>query len=253
MHLTGLPGGEASLKWKQWVIVMLVRTNHTLKDAQWTWQFSCQSCVFLNACVYLVDSDDEYPAVTGLPKAQEKHAVIMVLFATECMAGLGTILNQLAVSGLGDDTKQLAMRVGLHSGPTTAGVLRGDKGRFQLFGDTVNTASRMESNGIASRIHVSQSTANELIAKGKGHWLTARDETIVAKGKGEMQTYFVTVGTSDLGGSSYDYGRKASLVSEDSGLNSALDGSGDDSDHLKWIGQKLSERYGKNMVGMDKK
>ena len=44
---------------------------------------------------------------------------------------------------LGADTLELAMRVGLHSGPVTAGVLRGDKGRFQLFGDTVNTGMGM--------------------------------------------------------------------------------------------------------------
>lgn len=42
------------------------------------------------------------------------------------------------VESLGQDTKDLQMRIGIHSGPTTAGVLRGDKGRFQLFGDTVS-------------------------------------------------------------------------------------------------------------------
>jgi class 3 adenylate cyclase len=45
-------------------------------------------------------------------------------------------------------------------GPTTAGVLRGEKSRFQLFGDTVNTAARMESTGQKGRIHVSQKTAD---------------------------------------------------------------------------------------------
>lgn len=76
------------------------------------------------------------------------------------------------------------MRVGIHSGPVTAGVLRGDKGRFQLFGDTVNTASRMESNGVKGRIHCSQTTADLLPQR----WLTAREDKVFAKGKGEMQT-----------------------------------------------------------------
>ncbi|CAB9531243.1 Receptor-type guanylate cyclase gcy (Partial), partial [Seminavis robusta] len=85
------------------------------------------------------------------------------------------------------------MRVGLHSGSTTAGVLRGDKGRFQLFGDTVNTASRMESNGVRGRIHVSQATADAITLAGKASWLTPREDKILAKGKGLMQTYFAQI------------------------------------------------------------
>jgi class 3 adenylate cyclase len=58
-------------------------------------------------------------------------------------------------------TSSLSCRVvGLNSGPTTAGVLHGGKGCFQLFGDTVNTAVRMEGHGAVGRIHVSQSTAD---------------------------------------------------------------------------------------------
>ena len=73
----------------------------------------------------------------------------------------------------------------------TQGVLRGQKARFQLFGDSVNTASRMESNGVRGKIHVSEATAKELIAHGKEDWLTLREDKITAKGKGEMTTYFV--------------------------------------------------------------
>ena len=62
----------------------------------------------------------------------------MVKFARDCLAKIPKVLKKLATT-LGPDTNSLAMRVGLHSGPVTAGVLRGEKARFQLFGDTVNT------------------------------------------------------------------------------------------------------------------
>jgi class 3 adenylate cyclase len=78
----------------------------------------------------------------------------------------------------------------------TGGVLRGQKSRFQLFGDTMNTASRMESNGMPGRIHVSQETARELMAKGKSAWILPREDKIVAKGKGELQTYWVSLRSS---------------------------------------------------------
>ena len=63
----------------------------------------------------------------------------MVKFAAECMAKMGSLVAGL-VEKLGEDTANLQMRVGLNSGSVTGGVLRGDKSRFQLFGDTMNTA-----------------------------------------------------------------------------------------------------------------
>ena len=100
------------------------------------------------------------------------------------------VTAQLEVA-LGPDTSDLSMRFGLHSGPVTAGVLRGERSRFQLFGDTVNTAARMESNGMPGRIHLSQETANLLKTADKGHWFLHRDGKIHAKGKGELQTYWL--------------------------------------------------------------
>lgn len=135
---------------------------------------------------------DCYVAVAGLPEPQENHAVIMTKFADDCMVKMRQLTTELA-DVLGEDTASLAMRVGLHSGSVTGGVLRGQKSRFQLFGDTMNTASRMESNGMPNRIHVSEETAEELSAKGKACWLTPREDKIVAKGKGEMQTYWVSL------------------------------------------------------------
>jgi len=131
-------------------------------------------------------------AVTGLPNPQSNHAVLMVRFAAECLEAIKNVTRTLSEK-LGEDTKTLTMRVGIHSGQVTAGVLRGEKGRFQLFGDTVNTASRMESTGVKDRIQVSQATADELIKAGKRNWLTAREDKVVAKGKGELDTFFALV------------------------------------------------------------
>ena len=78
------------------------------------------------------------------------------------------------------------------SGPVTAGILRGERARFQLFGDTVNTAARMESTGLKDRIQISQETADLLVAAGKSHWFCKRDGLVKAKGKGELQTYWLT-------------------------------------------------------------
>ena len=126
-------------------------------------------------------------AATGLPNEQPDHAVRMVKFARDCRLAMSQQINELADT-LGDDTRQLEMRVGLHSGPTTAGVLRGERSRFQLFGDTVHTASRMESNGVPGKIHISEATYNALKAQGRGNWCVPRPDQVSVKGKGEMQT-----------------------------------------------------------------
>ena len=70
-------------------------------------------------------------------------------------------------------------------------MLRGDRARFQLFGDTMNTASRMESNGVPNRIQISEQCADELRKFGKESWLVPREDKIFAKGKGELKTYWL--------------------------------------------------------------
>jgi len=133
---------------------------------------------------------DCYVAATGLPEPNKDHAIIMTRFAFEALHQMQETTRKLEIS-LGPGTSDLSIRIGLHSGPVTGGVLRGEKSRFQLFGDTMNTAARMESNGQRDMVHISQATADLLEKAGKGHWVTPREDVIVAKGKGEMKTYWI--------------------------------------------------------------
>lgn len=114
----------------------------------------------------------------------------MARFTGECIEKMNSLVHRLEPK-LGPDTGDLTVRAGLHSGPVTAGVLRGDRARFQLFGDTVNTAARMESTGEKGRIQVSQQFAELISAHGKGVWLKKRSNGIQVKGKGTMETFWL--------------------------------------------------------------
>lgn len=72
----------------------------------------------------------------------------------------------------------------------SAGVLRGAKGRFQLFGDSVNMAQRIESTSRPHEIQVSESTAQLLIRDGAEHWLVPREGNVHLKGKGVVKTFW---------------------------------------------------------------
>ena len=113
---------------------------------------------------------DCYVAVSGLPEPRADHAMMMSKFANEIMNVMHRLTKDLEIT-LGPDTGDLALRIGLHSGPVTAGILRGERARFQLFGDTMNTAARMEQTCVKNKIQVSQATADCLVAGGKRYGL----------------------------------------------------------------------------------
>lgn len=165
---------------------------------------------------------DCYVAVCGLPDPRTDHALVMARFARACMGTMQQLVHRLELS-LGPDTADLSMRIGLHSGPVTAGVLRGERARFQLFGDTVNTASRMESMGMKGLIQVSQETADLLVAAGKGNWINPREDKIVAKGKGQLQTYWLSTGLDQHISTTFPVGLSdaavASLTTPQAGLD----------------------------------
>jgi class 3 adenylate cyclase len=154
---------------------------------------------------------DSYVAVTGLPEPRKDHAVVMARFAYKCLVKMSALVRNLEFT-LGPGTADLTMRFGLHSGPVTAGVLRGEKSRFQLFGDTVNTAARMESTGRKNMIQMSKETSDLLIEGGKSDWVKPRDATVFAKGKGEMQTYWLTLGSGSTTTSSNDQADQQELL-----------------------------------------
>lgn len=92
----------------------------------------------------------------------------------------------------------------------------------------MNTASRMESTGVNNQIQISQETADQLIARGKSHWCEPRQETVEAKGKGELSTYFLNEGQimrrTDRATSFSDTGSVVSnSTTSNSGLTSAAD------------------------------
>lgn len=122
---------------------------------------------------------DAYMAAAGLPFPRADHAEAAARMALD----MHDVIGEISRSGRWN----LNMRIGLCTGPVIAGIIGQNKFTYDLWGDTVNTASRMESHGIPGRTQVPQGTY-DLIAH---HFRFEERGTIEVKGKGHMKTYFL--------------------------------------------------------------
>jgi adenylate cyclase len=122
---------------------------------------------------------DAYMVVGGIPLPKPDHAEAVAEMALDMQA---TMVEFNAETG-----QKFRMRIGIHTGPVTAGVIGVKKFIYDLWGDTVNTASRMESHGIPGEIQVTEATYERLRDR---FWFEPRG-AIAVKGKGEMQAYLL--------------------------------------------------------------
>jgi adenylate cyclase len=134
---------------------------------------------------------DAYMVAGGVPTPREDHAEAIAEMALE----MGAEVERCAAEG----GIALEVRIGIDSGPVVAGVIGRSKFSYDLWGDTVNTASRMEHHGVAGEIQVTERVYERLRSR---YDLRPRG-TIEVKGKGPMSTYLLLARHPDRGGRSY--------------------------------------------------
>jgi class 3 adenylate cyclase len=122
---------------------------------------------------------DAYMVAGGLPTKDDEHAIRVTKMA------LGMYEDLEAFNKEHD--MELGMRIGINSGPVVAGVIGHSKFSYDLWGNTVNTASRMESTCLPGKVQVSPSTYEQI----KGHFDVQENQIIECKGLGQIMTYFV--------------------------------------------------------------
>ncbi|WP_158856477.1 adenylate/guanylate cyclase domain-containing protein [Lunatibacter salilacus] len=125
---------------------------------------------------------DSYMCASGLPIPSKDHALQMVRAAKEMIDFVEEVKN------LENDLPHFEMRVGIHTGPVVAGIVGIKKWQFDIWGNTVNIASRMESSSIPGRINLSETTYKEI----KAQYACEYRGVIQVKNGGEFNMYFLS-------------------------------------------------------------